>query len=74
MKTEVQGLTYVALENVHMWVILAEDQQETGCKAYNSPQWLGNKRCGIKFSTDARIYNKTAQMYEECNLSIASKD
>lgn len=74
MKTEVKGQTYVALENVHMWVILAEDQQETDCKAYNFPQWLGNKRCGIRFSTDTRIYNKAAQMYEEYNLSITSRN
>lgn len=34
VKTEIQGQTHVALDNVHMRVILAEDQQETDCKAY----------------------------------------
>lgn len=54
MKTEIQGQTHVALDNVHMWVILAENQQETDCKAHNFHQWLGNKRCGIRFNTDTR--------------------
>lgn len=69
---EIQGQTPVALDNVHMWVILAEDQQETDCKAYDLQQWLGNERCGVRFSTDARIYNKVIQIYEECHVSIIS--